>query len=79
MENNFKGFSLFNDIKSRKLAAYNRLQTMIQIEGDLGYDLAKKYAEKLTDAQRADVLFLGEMAKKFGMEEIKKIISKENG
>lgn len=53
--NNYKGASLFNDVKDSKLRAFNRAVTMLNQLEDHGTGEAGLYANCLTDFDRKEM------------------------
>jgi len=67
--NNYKGYSLFNDVENKKLQAYNRVVTMFNVICDVSAKMSSKskgevegttYADHFTDSEK---LAMKEMAK----------------
>ena len=56
MNNNYKGYSLFNDVEDAALRTWNRCVVMCNVNIDSGVDFAKGYGESLDDVGRMQMM-----------------------
>lgn len=74
---NFKGYSLFNELKNRKLKAFNRLNTMMNLNNLLGEGAATEYVNHFSKEDKTDLTAVAYWIKKEGMEKVQTTIHKE--
>lgn len=74
MENNYKGYSLFNEVKNAKLRAFNRIQTMINLNDLFGEKSATDYVENFDKDSRLDMAIMSKWIKQNGMAEVQREI-----
>ena len=72
MENNYKGYKLFNDIKDVKLRAYNRIRTMMNINEAMGEQQAEHYVESFSELGKKDMAVMAAWIKRDGLENVSK-------
>jgi hypothetical protein len=70
--NNFKGASLFNEIKDVKLRTWNRCAIIFNLTSTKGPDAASAYASKLDEASRKQVYGMFDCISKFGYDAVRK-------
>ena len=56
MQNNYKGYSLFNEVEDAALRTWNRCVVMLNINKDQGSDFVKGYAESMGDVERMQMM-----------------------
>jgi hypothetical protein len=76
VENNYKGYSLFNDIEDRKMRAFNRVVTMVNINDDLGEDDANIYIQSVESNSQRDMAIMAKWIGVDGRESVRKQIIK---
>ena len=54
--NNYKGYSLFNDVDDSALRTWNRCVVMLNIIKDQGSDFVQGYAENMGDVERMQMM-----------------------
>ena len=54
--NNFKGYSLFNDVEDAALRTWNRCVVMLNINVDLGANFVKGYGECMNKVERMQMM-----------------------
>lgn len=70
--NNYKGYSLFNDVESAALKAYNRVVTMFNIVEDMGRAEATKYAKQFSEVEKRLMQSMASDIKQHGPTQVKK-------
>lgn len=75
MENEFNGFSLFNDVEDVFLQSYNRCVIMFNISSLHGDAMAEDYAKSLDDRGRSEMLAMYYYITETGMDEVKRQIN----
>lgn len=73
----YKGYSLFNEVKDAKLRAFNRVQTMVNINEATGEQQAQHYVECMDDAGKKDMAIMAAWIKRDGQENVIKQIRGE--
>lgn len=73
--NNYKGYSLFNDIEEAALRTWNRCATMFNINSDHSPEESKGYAEQLSDLERKQVSAMFAYINAKGYETVRKEIN----
>lgn len=74
--NNYKGYDLFNDVESNMVRAFNRLNTIVTINDDVGETIAAKYLDQLSDNCKKELAVMAQWIKREGREAvIKKVMS----
>ena len=69
MQNNsFLGYSLFKDVESPYLQAWNRSETFLNINEMLGKNYAEKYLTKFSKFEQSKVLLVLSYKMKYGEE-----------
>jgi len=74
--NNYKGYSLFNDIEDNTLKAYNRAVTMFNINNKFNENMVRGYAEQLSDSDRNKVYAMLQYIKVKGAEVVKRELNR---
>jgi hypothetical protein len=77
MSNDFKGYSLFNEVKEPKLRAFNRIQTMVNLNDLFGEKSANEYVVKFTEGERLDMAIMAKWIKDKGMAEVQRTVRGE--
>lgn len=54
--NNYKGYSLFNDVEDAALRTWNRCVVMLNINKDLGDTFVKGYGEAMNNVERMQMM-----------------------
>lgn len=72
--NEYKGYPLFNDLTDDLLQAWNRAQTIANINEKLGSEDAEAYAALLTKVEKMKVEMLLAMVSHSGKETVQKRI-----
>ena len=72
MDNDFNGFSMFNDVDDPILQAYNRCVTMFNINEFHGDGMSVEYAEKIPEEERMTMLAMYTYIIDVGLDEVKR-------
>ena len=75
--NNFLGYSLFKDVESPYLQAWNRSETLLNINEMLGKTYATKYINKFTKFEKSKVLLVLSYKIKYGEEMARRFFFKK--
>ncbi len=74
---NFKGYSLFNDVRDRKLQSFNRLQTMVNINTNMGEEQATHYVNEFSADEKKDLTAMALWIKQDGLASVQRQIKGE--
>lgn len=72
--NNYKGYSLFNDVESKSLRTYNRCVTATNIKQARGEQAAKDYMERFSELERKRMFAMLQYIMAVGAEAVKRQI-----
>ena len=75
MSNNYKGYSLFNDVSNVKLRTWNRCAALFNLNTDIGD--ATGYASQLTQSERAQCMAMLAYIDVKGYEDVKREVMRE--
>lgn len=73
-KNDFKGFSLFNDVKDPKLQAYNRAAMLKNLRESHGDELANNYYLSFGGPSQFGIITTMMFVKEHGWDEVKRRI-----
>lgn len=73
--NNYKGYSLFNEVESKSLRTYNRCVTASNIKQARGEQAAKDYVEHFSELERKRMFAMFNYILAIGAETVKKQIN----
>tara|TARA_R110000824_G_scaffold344886_1_gene531559 strand:- start:24697 stop:24924 length:228 start_codon:yes stop_codon:yes gene_type:complete len=73
--NSYKGVSLFNDVESRKLQAWNRVAAMLNFVGTHGEQEASNYTNHFDDTAKRAMKATGALIKDMGYAAARKTIN----
>ena len=66
--NQYKGYSLFNDVSNKRIQAYNRMVVSFNIYSDLKNDVdVQKYASHFSGEEYRLMIEMGELVKEKGV------------
>jgi hypothetical protein len=68
----------FNDVEFRPLRIWNRCVVAFNLQEDSGEGASKEYINQFTDAEKTEMIDMLSLVKKFGVEEIKRLIMRAN-
>lgn len=71
MQNNYKGYSLFNDVEDAALRTWNRCVVMCNINSDSGEEFAKNYANHLNKVEQMQMMAMLQYIKVKGAEAVR--------
>lgn len=77
MPSNFKGYSLFEEVKEPKLRAFNRLQAMVNINDLLGENVATDYVNHFDKDGKTDLAVMAAWIKRDGMPSVQRQVRGE--
>lgn len=69
--NNYKGYSLFNDVEDSALRTWNRCAVMFNINADQGEDIVSGYMSCLNDIERMQALTMYQYIAVKGMDAVR--------
>jgi|TARA_R110000868_G_scaffold2827_2_gene19587 hypothetical protein len=75
MQNNYKGYSLFNDVEDASLRTWNRCTVMCNGSVDQGDEFAEEYGECLSEVDRLQVVAMMHYINVKGTEAVRLEIS----
>lgn len=73
--NNYKGYSLFNEVDDAALRTWNRCVVMCNMNKDNGKDFAEGYGNSLSQVDKMQMLAMLNYIKARGAEEVRKEIN----
>ena len=76
--NEYKGYSLFNEVENHSLQAWNRCNVICNIQEAHGKVFAEEYAEALTENDRVKVLFMFGYIKEHGWDKVNAEVTRGN-
>jgi len=77
MSKQYKGYSLFDDVKQDTLKVFNRCVTLGNINDDLGKAHVSRYLNLLTDKDKLKISVMLQYIKAKGIESVKREVSRE--
>lgn len=75
--NNYKGYSLFVDVKDNRLRAFNRLQAMTNINELLGAHAAEDYVKQVPEVDRIDLAVMAKWIGEAGLPSVQRTLRGE--
>lgn len=75
MNNNYKGYSLFNDVEDKALRTWNRCVVMFNIHSDHGEKFSENYANCLSKVEKMQVMAMLQYIKVKGAEAVRNEIN----
>lgn len=76
IENEFQGFSTFDEVEDVTLKAFNRCAMMFNILEVHGFELAERYAEAIEEEGRFHMFIMYSYVKECGLDTVKREISR---
>lgn len=73
--NDYKGYSLFNDVENPALRTWNRSVVLLNINVDRGEEFVKGYIEQLNDIERMQLMAMYQYIAVKGADAVKLEIS----
>ncbi len=74
IKDDFMGYATFNYVEDRRLKAFNRLTTFIQMTGRENLDIAKQYIQEFDKEGRKDIENVYKDIKLHGTSKVRKSI-----
>ena len=76
IENEFQGFSTFDEVEDRTLKAYNRCVMLFNIRETHSEELAERYAEQISEEERFHMFLMFNYVQERGLEVVKRELSR---